>query len=65
MTCGDFSGVDKTNQGEAVSILIMKDRKHSIASDVEKYRFMDEEVNGQGCELIDFNWYELKKYLCH
>lgn len=59
-TCGGFSGINKFIQEGVADLLIFQNKKYLITSNIEIHRFDDEEVCGQGYELVDYNWYKSK-----
>lgn len=57
LTCGGNDSVFQFTETGMVDILITAQEKFLIASEVEKYRLADEELNGLGFEVVGYDWY--------
>lgn len=61
MTGGKVNYIILSTENGFVDLLITKDKKYCIANTVERYRIHDEELDGLGYEIVEFNWWEDKK----
>ena len=57
VTCGGDNSVFKYTEQGVADILITKENKYIILSEVEKYRILDEEISGQGFKVVGYDWY--------
>ncbi len=57
-TCGGDNHVVTASDFGVVSIIITKDKKYLVASNIEAGRVSDEEIKGQGFIIKKFNWWE-------
>lgn len=62
ISCGGVSGVEKCVQDGVVDLLFLDGRKYIIASTIEKFRFLVEEISGKDFQLIDYEWFDGSKY---
>ena len=57
-TCGGDNHVVTASDSGVVSIIITKEKKYLVASNIEAGRVSDEEIKGQGFIVKKFNWWE-------
>ena len=57
ITGGKSAFVDKSGPA-ASKILITKDKSYAVCNSSERYRVMEEELDGLGFELIGYLWHE-------
>lgn len=58
LTCGKVNHVVTCIPTGKSTLLITADHKYLISNQFEKYRVMDEELEGLGYELLEINWWE-------
>jgi len=58
ITGGKLNHILISTELGVVDLLITKNKKYCIASKFERYRIMEEELNGLGYEVLEFNWWE-------
>lgn len=61
ITCGANNFVAKFTDMGVVELIITKTKCYAIASEIERYRTMDEEIKNLDFELVHYNWYENKE----
>lgn len=61
LTAGGTNGVDQSREAGVVTLLVRRDgRRFVLANRIEMARLMQEEVNGQGYDALEFSWEEEK-----
>ena len=57
LSCGGNNTVERCISGGVADFFVTKDRQYVIASEIERYRIMDEELKSEHCfELVSFPW---------
>jgi len=56
LTCGHNSTVERCSDYGVADLLVTMDGCFILASEIERYRMMDEELGGLGFELVTFPW---------
>ncbi|MGQ9626768.1 MAG: M24 family metallopeptidase [Anaerolineae bacterium] len=57
-TCGGDNHVVTTSEEGFTTLVITRDKKYAVAYIMDGPRVMDEEISGQGFELVSLRWYE-------
>lgn len=57
-TCGCSNYVGTASEAGAATIVVSRDGKHVLTDCIEAPRIADEEIAGQGFELVSWPWYE-------
>src|SRR6266516_3012008 len=61
LTAGGTNGVDQSREAGVGTLLVRRDgRRFVLANKIEMARLMQEEINGQGYEPVQFGWEEEK-----
>jgi antitoxin VapB len=61
LTAGGTNGVDQSREAGVGTLLVRRDgRRFVLANKIEMTRLMQEEINGQGYEAVEFGWEEEK-----
>jgi Xaa-Pro aminopeptidase len=56
LSCGGNSTVEHGVEGGVADLLVTGDGLFAVASEIERYRIMEEELSGKGFELVPFAW---------
>lgn len=57
LSCGGNATVERSVQGAVADFIVLKDRRYVVASEIERYRIMDEELGADsGFELVSYPW---------
>jgi antitoxin VapB len=61
LTCGGSNGIDKSREAGAGSLFVRRDgRRFVLSNKIEMPRLLEEELNGQDYEPIEFSWEDEK-----
>jgi len=60
LTGGKVNYIIRSTEIGFCDLFITKDKKYCIANTVERYRINDEELDGLGYEILEYNWWEDK-----
>jgi Xaa-Pro dipeptidase len=56
LSCGSNSTVERCVEWGVADLFVTRDRLFLVASEIERYRLMDEELQGLGFELVTHPW---------
>jgi Xaa-Pro aminopeptidase len=56
LSCGGTSTVERSVEWGVADLLVTRDRLYAVASEIERYRIMEEELGSLGFELATFPW---------
>ena len=62
VTGGSENYIVRSTEDGFVDLLFTMDKKYCIANRVEKFRVADEELDGLGFEILEYDWWEDKVY---